>query len=186
MRPLPGWDESSRPTTTAYDDADAAARAHGDHLRLIHDMYRDGLRRAADVLARVVEGTAGVGDARQALNAVGLREAYDRVGSFCGQLCRGIEAHHRIEDAHLYPALREADDGLAPVLDRLAHEHEVVQDMVLRLDASLLRLVDPGAGPEELRGVQRELDHLVALLESHFAYEEQQLGAALGVHRIPV
>ncbi|NYG55498.1 hemerythrin domain-containing protein [Nocardioides perillae] len=184
---LPTWDDAARPTTTAYAEVDAAARAHGDHLRLIHDVYRDGLRRAAEVLGRVADGTAEVGEARSALHDVGLRAAYDQLGSFCGQLCRGIEVHHRIEDAHLYPALRAADEAeLGAVLDRLVDEHDVVHALLLHLDEALLRLARPEAGPGDLAHLRHGFDHLVRLLESHFRYEEEQLGGALGVHRVPV
>lgn len=67
---------------------------------------------------------------QNAVHAVGLRATYEQLGSFCGQLCRGIEMHHRIEDAH------------------------------------------------------EMLVHLRGLLESHSAYEEEQIGLPLGVHRI--
>lgn len=185
--PLPTWDETTRPATTAYAEVDDVARAHGDHLRLIHDTYRDGLRRAATVLERVADGSVGVAGARAALHDVGLRAAYDRLGSFCGELCRGIEVHHRIEDAHLYPALRDvAAEQLGAVLDRLVDEHEVVHAVLLHLDEALLRLARPEAGPADLDHLRRAFDHLVALLESHFRYEEEQLGGALGAHRVPV
>ncbi len=185
---MPTFDDDARPTTSAYDRADDLSRAHGDHLRMIHDMYRDGLSRAAGVIAQVVEGTSVVSDARSAIHAVGLEAAYEQLGSFCGQLCRGIEVHHRIEDAHVYPALRSADGQMSPVLDQLGGEHEVVHEMLLRLDRTLVRLIEDGADadPGRLETLEQEFTHLCGLLESHFCYEEQQLGAALGVHRIAI
>ncbi len=188
MESLPTFDEDARPRGAVYDGVDDLSRAHGDHLRMIHDMYRDGLSRAARVITQVVEGTAGVGDARASIHGVGLTAAYQQLGSFCGQLCRGIEVHHRIEDTHVYPALRSADADMGKVLDQLLEEHEVVHAMLTRLDRTLVRLVEEGAGsdPSLLETLQQEFTHLCALLESHFSYEEQQLGAALGVHRIAI
>ncbi len=188
MDPLPRFDEDARPSAGAYAAVDDLSRAHGDHLRMIHDMYRDGLSRAAGVIAAVIEGSGGVGDARAAINGVGLATAYEQLGSFCGQLCRGIEVHHRIEDAHVYPALREADAGLGGVLDCLEGEHEVVHRMLQRLDGTLVRLVDKEAedDADRLEALQQEFTHLCDLLESHFRYEEEQLSAALGVHRIAI
>ena len=71
------------------------------------------LVRAAAVKSANDAATA-LGEARSGIHALGapVRTA----GSWCGQLCRAVEQHHRIEDAVLYPALRAADDGLAAVL----------------------------------------------------------------------
>lgn len=181
--PLPDWDERTRPTTTAYDEVGADERAAGEHLRAIHDMYRQGLAQVAHVIDQVVDGAAGLGEAREAVRQLGLRTAVERAGSFCGQLCRAVETHHRIEDAYLYPALRIADDGLGPVLDRLDDEHVVVHELLVRLDATLVAVA---AEPERVRVLREEFTHLRRLLESHFVYEEDQIGGALGVHRITV
>ena len=181
--PLPDWDESTRPTTSAYDEVGADERAAGEHLRAIHDMYRQGLSQVSQVLGQVVDGAAGVGEAREAVRQLGLRTAVERAGSFCGQLFRAVESHHRIEDAYLYPALRIADDGLGPVLDRLDDEHVVVHELLVRLDATLVAVARE---PERVDVLVTEFGHLRRLLESHFRYEEAQIGGALGVHRITV
>lgn len=183
---LPTWDESARPRRddARYARATSSQRAHGEHLRMIHEMYRDGLQRVSVVVRAVADGEADVADARAALHEVGLSDAYQRLGSFCGQLCRAVETHHRIEDAHLYPALRAADpDGLDAVLDRLHDEHEVVHDLLERLDAVLVALA---RGEATAADVQRVFAHLRTLLESHFTYEENQIGLPLGVLGIMV
>jgi len=181
--PLPDWDERTRPRTTAYDDVGAAARARGDHLRAIHDMYRDGLAQVADVVDAVAVGARDLGAAREAVQRLGLRAAAEQAGSFCGQLCRAVDAHHRIEDAVLYPALRDADAGLAPVLDRLDEEHVVVHAVLVRLDETL---VEVARRPELVTVLADEVAHLRRLLESHFRYEEDQICAPLGAHGIAV
>lgn len=181
MTDLPSWDEADRPRAQNPPTATDGDRAHGDHLRMIHDMFRQGLAQVGAVVAQVVAGEAGVGAARAAVHAVGLRATYEQLGSFCGQLCRGIEMHHRIEDADLYPALRAADDDLGAVLDRLYDEHEVVHELLVRLDATLVELTDQ---PDLIGDLERQFVHLRRLLESHFAYEEEQIGLPLGVHRI--
>ena len=183
---LPTWDETTRPhrDAAAYAGATPSQRLQGEHLRMIHEMYRDGLERVGEVVRAVAQGEAEVGQARAALHDVGLTEAYQRLGSFCGQLCRAVEVHHRIEDAHLYPALRAADpEGLHDVLDRLVDEHDVVHALLERLDGALVDLARGQAPVGEVRVV---FEHLRILLESHFAYEEQQIGLPLGVHGIMV
>ncbi|MBS42138.1 MAG: hypothetical protein CMH83_02940 [Nocardioides sp.] len=189
--PLPTWDESARPTTTTYDDADPGAVARGDHLRQIHDMYRQGLDQVAAALDTAVAArddeaasATALGEARSGIHALGapVRTA----GSWCGQLCRAVEQHHRIEDAVLYPALRAADDGLAAVLDRLGEEHDVVHALLGRLDDALVVVAREPGDPAHLDALVKVYGHFRTLLESHFRYEESQIGTALGVHHVMV
>jgi hypothetical protein len=182
---LPGWDESQRPAPPSYPTATAGDLRAGDHLVAVHDMFRQGLASVAEVVARVVEGRAGVGEARAAVHALGLTETYQQLGSWCGQVCRAVTHHHQIEDAWVYPPLRSVDAGLHDVLDRLTHEHEVVHAVLERVDDTLVALAR--AGDDDASAVDRlgrEFTHLHALLLSHFRYEEDAIGTALGVHRI--
>jgi hypothetical protein len=181
---LPTWaDESLRPAPAAYPSATAYERASGAHLRAIHDMYRRGLQQVGEVVDAVAAGTADPGEARAAIHGLGLAQAYQALGSYCGQICSAVTAHHGIEDRFLYPALRAADADLLPALDRLAHEHEVIHQVLIRLDRTVVELA---ADPAQLPRLVTEFRHLRALLESHFDYEEAAIGTALGVHRIGV
>ncbi|MFN8194053.1 MAG: hemerythrin domain-containing protein [Nocardioidaceae bacterium] len=179
--PLPDWDESARPVPPAFPEATPHDLAAGEHLRAVHDMFRGGLVTVGAVVDRVVGGEAGVGEARAAIHELGLAEAYQQLGSYCGQLCSAVQTHHGLEDAVLYPALRAADAELRPSLDRLALEHEVIHDVLVRLDATLVALVSEPARVDRLAAEFRQLRRL---LESHFLYEEQAIGTALGVHRV--
>ncbi len=184
METLPQWDdESLRPAPPAYLDATAADLSSAEHLRAIHDMYRRGLAQVGAVVDAVASGDAGPGEARAAIHGLGLSEAYQTLGSYCGQICSAVTAHHGIEDRFLYPPLRAADEGLRPALDRLAHEHQVIHEVLTRLDRTVVALSgDPACLPQ----LVAEFRHLRGLLESHFAYEEAAIGMALGVHRIGV
>ncbi|GAB3259728.1 hypothetical protein GCM10027425_22340 [Alteromonas gracilis] len=186
MSDLPTWDDSTRPRRgphPAYDGASATERDHGEHLRLIHDMYRQGLQQAVAVVGHVLDGTAEAGEAADALQRTGLRRALSGAGGLCQQICRGIGVHHRIEDAHLYPALRSSDPELAAVLDRLTEEHEVIEEALEQVEDTLLALM---GDPERIGDLAARMDHLHALLLSHFAYEEEQLCTPLGVHRVMI
>lgn len=189
---LPTWDEAARPMGAGFPEATPAEISRGDHLRQVHDMYRRGLAQVADVLDQVKSGQLSVGEARGAVHALGVRVTFEQLGSFCGQLCQSVTAHHSIEDAHLYPALRAADPGLDPVLDRLDLEHRVIHDVLERFDRVLVAMARGDAGPgsaagaEGLPDVHAHFEHLRGLLESHFRYEENQIGTALGVHRVMV
>lgn len=183
---LPTWDEAARPVPPEYPEAGPGQQLAGEHLRAVHEMYRGGLETVAAVVAAVVDGTAPVGQARAALHGLGLTEQYQRLGSFCGQICQAVRAHHAIEDTHLYPPLRAADDRLGPVLDRLDEEHVVVHDLLERLDASLVALAGAPSDLTRLRRVVEEFRRLRELLLSHFTYEEDAIGTALGVHHVMV
>ena len=183
MDDLPTWDESARPPVVAYADAPPYAGAALAHLRLIHDHFRHGLAVVASVVDDVVEGTASLGDARAALHETGLTAQYQRLGSYCGQLCHAVTQHHMIEDVVLYPQLRTADVDLGSTLDRLEHEHRVIHDVLEGVDRRLVRFAQDRT---HLSSLVAEVHHLRTLLESHFTYEEEAIGRALGVHRIGV
>ena len=180
MTDLPNWDETARPPLVSYADAPPHA---GAHLRAIHDHYRHGLAVVADVVDQVVAGKASLGDARAALHETGLSASYQRLGSFCGQLCHAVTQHHMIEDVVLYPQLRAADRDLTETIDRLDLEHRVIHDVLERLDRTL---VEFARDPEHLETLATHVRHLRSMLESHFTYEEDAIGLALGVHRIGV
>ncbi|MFC5178221.1 hemerythrin domain-containing protein [Nocardioides taihuensis] len=185
MDDLPGWDESERPAPPSYPTATAGDLQAGQHLAAVHDMFRQGLATVAEVVARVVQGDADVGEARAAVHALGLTETYQQLGSWCGQVCRAITHHHQIEDAWVYPPLRSADGGLRDVLDRLTLEHEVVHAVLERVDETLVALARDGDDDRSaVERLSRQFTHLHALLLSHFRYEEDAIGTALGVHRI--
>lgn len=183
MTDLPTWDETARPPLVTYADAAPHAGTAAAHLRAIHDHYRHGLAVVSDVVDQVVAGAASVGEARAALHETGLTSAYQRLGSFCGQLCHAVTQHHMIEDVVLYPQLRAADRDLTATIDRLDHEHRVIHEVLERIDRTL---VEFARDREHLDTLVGQVRHLRSMLESHFAYEEDAIGLALGVHRIGV
>ena len=95
----------------------------------------------------------------------------DDLLAHCLGFCTAIHTHHSGEDGQLLPALRAAAPELAPVIDKLIEDHSLVADIVQRIR----ELLDP-ASPGVL---VRELDGLIAILESHFGYEERRIAGAL-------
>jgi hypothetical protein len=61
---------------------------------------------------------------------------------------------------------------LAPVLDRLSAEHEVIHGLLEAVDASLVAMVTDPAALSELTSA---VDRLADRLGSHLGYEEEQL-----------
>lgn len=184
------WDEPSRPSAsppagapTAYLPAQLAAP---QHLIDIHDHLRQELARVRDVVDQVREGHLQVGQARSIINTMAMRQNTWTLGAFCQSYCRVVTGHHTLEDRSVFPHLRRAEPGVAPVLDRLEEEHAVIADVLDRLDRALV-----GLAREEGYGVQgrealAELSHSVDLLTdtllSHLSYEERELSGPLARH----
>lgn len=126
----------------------------GQALVLLHDTFRRELALIRDEVAR---GGPAPG-------------AQLRVS--CLTVCAGLHQHHHGEDVGMFPML--AQDAaraarLAPVLDRLRAEHAVIAALLDELQAVVR--ADASGGDDVLR----EVDRLVAELERHLAYEEEQL-----------
>jgi len=127
------------------------ARRMGDWLVEVHDWLRAELE---DVRAELDCGTP--------------RELRLRCAGFCTALTR----HHTGEGTSIFPLLAGRFPALAPALAKLDEEHVVVA----RLQEEIQRLVEEEADPVRLRA---EFDRLKSELDSHFAYEERTIVAAL-------
>ena len=72
------------------------------------------------------------------------------------------------------------------MLDRLHEEHEVIADVLDRLDQALVGLVETDghgtAGSAVLDELHEHVDQLTDTLLSHLAYEERELVPALAQH----
>ncbi|WP_340536835.1 LLM class flavin-dependent oxidoreductase [Nocardioides sp. GXZ039] len=170
------WDESTRPTRPepAGQDYRPDQRAAAQHLVDIHDHLRGELAQVRDVLAQVRSGSMDVGSARSAINTMTMRQNNWTLGAYCEAYCRVVTGHHTLEDTAVFPHLRHADPGLAPVLDRLVEEHHVIHDVLDRFDRALVALVADEDGTA-LDGVEDAVDLLSDTLLSHLAYEEREL-----------
>ncbi|MFD6700400.1 MULTISPECIES: hemerythrin domain-containing protein [unclassified Microbacterium] len=86
----------------------------------------------------------------------------------CRGFCTALDQHHRGEDRALFPAIEAAHPELAPVLRTLSEDHAMI-DVLL---TSLAAAVDGEVPPDD---IDRHLDGIGAIMESHFAFEERQL-----------
>ncbi|KUL25323.1 hemerythrin domain-containing protein [Actinoplanes awajinensis] len=91
---------------------------------------------------------------------------------FCHGFCAALDGHHRGEDDLLFPAIKAAHPQLAPVLRNLTQDHS----MIAHLLGGLRAAVDRAAPVTE---VDRHLEGVAAIMESHFRYEERQLLSVL-------
>ncbi|MBO8196382.1 hemerythrin domain-containing protein [Streptomyces oryzae] len=129
--------------------------AWGAELRRVHGKLRNAL-----ALARA--GLDG-GDPADAATDLLL---------FCHGFCAALTGHHRAEDGSLFPELVRARPDLAPVVAKLAQDHNMIEHLI----GGLRKAVADSADPEV---AHRHLDGIEAVMETHFTYEEKQLGAVL-------
>ncbi|BCB91218.1 IclR family transcriptional regulator domain-containing protein [Phytohabitans suffuscus] len=90
----------------------------------------------------------------------------------CAAFCTALRGHHTGEDEGLLPALRREFPELAPTIDKLAEDHWLL--------AGILRRVEElAASAASVAVVVGELDGLAAIMDSHFAFEERRIAAAV-------
>jgi len=142
----------------------------------VHAHLRSELEQLRSVIAEVAEGRASAEVARSLINDMSMRQNYWSLGAFCATYCRVVTMHHTIEDLSLFTSLKLRDAELGPVVDRLAEEHEVVADVLNRIDLALVAMV---TDPDGLSAVKAEVDLLAEVLFSHLAYEEEELLAPI-------
>ncbi|WP_308119413.1 LLM class flavin-dependent oxidoreductase [Streptomyces sp. JJ38] len=167
----------------ARQEPSTAGRRAAATLVTVHDHLRAELDELQRVVTDVLAGRDEPAAARSLLNTMTLRQNYWSLGAFCATYCRLVTNHHLLEDEVMFPRLREAEPDLAPVLDRLEKEHDLIAGLIVRLDLALVAMVDD---PSRLEEVRRVLDRLGECLLSHLSYEEEQLLGPIAEHSVVV
>lgn len=121
-------------------------------MRAVHDRLREALRLTRTALA---EGTAAEPATRELL-------------LFCHGFCTALDGHHQAEDRHLFPAIAEQYPHLRDTLRYLTQDHSMIAHLISGLNESVARASSPGE-------LDRHLEGIAAIMESHFRYEEREL-----------
>ena len=173
------WDESARPVAPPAPAGHVYgpnAEAIGNHLTDVHGNLRKELAKILGLLEQVKTGAVSISQARSALSEMTMRQVNWNLGAYCAAYCTRLTRHHGIEDESIFPHLRGADAGLAPVIDRLEQEHMIIHEVIEGVDQALVDLVRK---EDDFTGLQDAMDILSDSLLSHLAYEEQQLSEPL-------
>jgi len=151
--------------TDPSDPADPAARlvAWGQELLAVHARLRDALEVAREAVATADDA---------APTPVGAADPRRRLGLYCHGFCQALEGHHRGEDTSVFTALLGLRPDLAGVVAELQQDHRVLDQLL----GDLSRAVDAGA---DAAALDRHLDGIDAVMETHFRYEEKRLVDAL-------
>ncbi|MFJ9589269.1 nitroreductase/quinone reductase family protein [Streptomyces acidicola] len=146
------------------------AGSMGKAVKVVHDAFRRELALIRQELAGEQSARNSGPDGTHSNTRLGAQLRIN-----CLTLCQGLHNHHTGEDIALFPFLADRHPELAPVLDRLRHEHERIAALL----EDLRRVVADEAGDTEPGHVLREVERLTAELEAHLTYEEEQLIPAL-------
>lgn len=126
--------------------------AWSHELRAVHERLREALRLTR---AALDEGR----DAERATRDLLL---------FCHGFCTALDGHHQAEDRHLFPAIAAQYPQLRDTLRYLTQDHSMIAHLISGLSESVARADSPGE-------LDRHLEGIAAIMESHFRYEEREL-----------
>ncbi|MVA75542.1 hemerythrin domain-containing protein [Auraticoccus sp. F435] len=90
----------------------------------------------------------------------------------CWGSCLALSGHHGGEDRLLFPALTGQHPELVEVVGRLRQDHDMIESLITAFREAVERREPPAS-------LDRHLEGLAAVVESHFGYEERQLLAVL-------
>ena len=173
-------EDGPRPAKPDLGEVAPQDRLPGRHLAAIHRHYLADIGRIEAVLRRIEAGDAPPEELRQIVLNAEMTQNFRAFGTICGQECRVLKMHHDIEEHSIFPELSARGSAeVRAVVDRLRAEHEVVHELIERLAAKADDLQGaPDAAQFEEAGAI--FDRLVAVVRSHFGWEESVLDEALG------
>ena len=175
-------DPAERPHLPPMPGATDEHRRQGRKLAAIHRGHLWDLARIAQVLRRIKAGDAPPEDLRDIVLNADMAQNYRAFGSLCGQECRMLSFHHDAEEHHMFPELEAVGNAaLSKVVARLRVEHEVVHELLTRLERAAMTLMYE-ATDENFAGAEATFERLLDVVKSHFGYEETELEEAIGLH----
>jgi hemerythrin-like domain-containing protein len=126
--------------------------AWSHEMRTVHDRLREALRVTRTA---VDAGDPATPAARDLL-------------LYCRGFCAALAGHHESEDRALFPAIADRHPELRDTLRNLVQDHSMIAHLLAGLEDAVRR----SATPAEL---DRHLEGVAAIMESHFRYEEREL-----------
>lgn len=178
-------DDATRPAAPALEGLTEARKRPGNHLSMIHDHFRSNMRQLREMIGRAAEGEISATELKAEADKMELLQNYRQFGVLCGQHCQIIHHHHSIEDQAIFPVLGSKSAAFKRVTDRLAAEHVIVHELLVRLIGAINELIT-APGPDNFATVRELYDALEKVLLSHFGYEEDSIGDALGYYEVGV
>lgn len=174
-------DETTRPKAPRIAGATPAHRERGSRLGLFHAMHLQEIAKVEAMIRQIQAGQAEAAALGEAISGLQMAANYRLFGNLCGQECQFLTFHHRGEDSSIFPALMQGSDGLRRVVERLMEEHAVIHGLIEKMATEAEAIVRaPDAA--SFAALKSTFGTLVAMVRSHFGYEQTELEEALGYY----
>lgn len=174
--------EAARPKAPAVPEATDMHRKQGRQLAAIHRHYLMEMAQIGAVLARIEARDAPPAHLKGIVLSLDMAENLRGFGSLCGRECQVLKFHHDIEGSDMFPRVVASGGGkFREVVAKLKAEHEVVHELIIRLDRAADALTnDPSE--KNFAHASATFRKLEEIVRSHFGYEETELAEAIGYY----
>lgn len=146
-------------------------------LRWVHDHIRHDLDVVQGLANRVLDG-AEPDEVTEEIGRLKTNGPLWKLRVNCLYYCRFVHAHHNLEDIALFPALREKDPALTPVVDKLEADHRLVSDYLDEIEDAVREIGREDSTAARLRIVDA-LEGLREHLLEHLEFEETEIAPTL-------
>ncbi len=176
----------SRTRCTARDSSEVTSRADGEaafgvlmhrQLKLIHEMLRGDLKLCRELAGEVAAG-ASASDIGEQIAGLRTRSPIWTLQVNCLYHCRVVHAHHELEDADMFPALRRSNPELSAVVDKLEADHRAISALLDEVEESAGD-IDDTAGSSSRARLVSALGRLEDDLLAHLAFEEESVASTM-------
>jgi hypothetical protein len=155
----------------------AQGQAMFRELLYIHGAIRHDLQVVERLAGGVMDGLPP-GQVRAEIKDLKTNGPLWQLKVNCLRYCRFVHSHHGAEDVLLFPALRRANPGLAPVVDKLEADHRRVSDLLDDVERAAAALTE-SEGDDVRARVTLSLDLLAEQVLAHLDFEEVNAGPTL-------
>jgi Hemerythrin HHE cation binding domain len=160
-----------------HDPPDPRGEAMVAELRWVHDMIRRDLETVRRMAADVAAGVAAE-QIRAGLASLAAGGPLWQLKINCLQYCRFVHSHHHAESVLLFPALRQANPALNPVVDKLEADHLNVSRLLGEVETAA-RALGEQEDPALRERLRAALLDLSTDLLAHLEYEEEHISGTL-------
>lgn len=152
-------------------------KAFFEKLLTVHGILRADLATVRRLSDEVTEGMP-VENLNAELSELKTNGPLWQLRVNCLQYCQLLHGHHTGEDAELFPRLREANPEIAPAVDQLIREHQVVSDLLDEIESDAARLTAADSAAARAR-ISASLGQLSDALLAHLEFEEEAAGPTI-------
>jgi Hemerythrin HHE cation binding domain len=142
-------------------------------LKWVHNAIRRDLATVRQLAADVQDGRPAA-EVTGRLRSLATRGPLWQLRINCLHYCHFVHSHHHLESVLLFPALRQANPDLGPVVDQLEADHQRVSVLLDEVEAAAGNLAR-GESAEARQGLTAALEALSTDLLAHLAYEEENV-----------